>query len=103
MATSATLTLAELKDLETIALGGRSRTYKPELIDFVHSGEAYRSIMDREPWKHKKVDSVYNSFNNNLKALRFENPEWPDIQVVKKDTEIYLVNLPALQGRLGDD
>lgn len=103
MATSATLTPAELKDLYNSVRSGRSRSYKPELIDFVESGEAYRTIMDREPWSGKKIDSVFNSFNNNLRTLKAENPGWPDIQLSKKDDQIYLVNMPVLTGALSED
>lgn len=94
-ATVATLTLAELKE---IAAGGKTRQYKPTIIGFVKSGEVYVNVMDDIAFADKKIDSVYNSFNNNLKILKSENPDWPHVEVKKEGSMVLLINMTALQG-----
>jgi hypothetical protein len=94
-ATVATLTLAELRE---IAAGGKTRQYKPTIITFVKSGEIYQNVMDDIAFADKKIDSVYNSFNNNLKTLKSENENWPHIEVKKEGNMVLLINMTALQG-----
>ena len=100
MPTSATLTLAELKE---IAAGGKTRQYKPTIINFVHSNELYLNVMDDIAFADKKIDSVYNSFNNNLKTLKSENPSWPHIEVKKEGNMVLLINMTVLQGAVEED
>lgn len=100
MSTSATLSLAELKELEQIAAGGRSTMYKPTLISFVQSNDVYQDVMEQYPFSEKKIDSVFNSFNNNLKELKRENPDWPHIELKKADGKVLLINMTALQGAI---
>lgn len=93
--TVATLSLSQLKE---IAAGGKTRQYKPTVISFVKSGEVYTNVMDDIAFSEKKIDSVFNSFNNNLKTLKSENPDWPTIQVRKEGNMVLLINMTALQG-----
>lgn len=93
--TTATLSLAELRE---IASGGKTRSYKPTVISFVQSGELYRNVMEDIAFSEKKIDSVYNSFNNNLKTLKSENPQWPHIEVKKEGNMVLLINMTVLQG-----
>ena len=98
--TSATLTPAQLKE---ILSGGKTREYKPTIITFVQSGELYRNVMEDVVFESRKIDSVYNSFNNNLKTLRSENPTWPHIEVKKEGSMVLLINHTVLQGAIADD
>lgn len=96
----ATLSLADIK---AIASEGKTRAYKPEILNFVHSGAVYRDVMEVLPFSEKKIDSVFNSFNNNLKVLKSENPDWPDIQVRKQDAMVLLINMTVLEGELASE
>lgn len=98
--TSATLTKAEIME---ILAGGRTTTYKPTIISFVKSGELFLDVMQQSPFNAKKIDSVFNSFNNNLKLLKAENPEWPTIEVRKEGAMCLLINVTALSGDVTDD
>lgn len=93
--TNGRLTLAELKE---IAAGGKTRQYKPTIIRFVKSGEIYENVMEDIAFADKKIDSVFNSFNNNLKTLKSENPDWPHIELKKEGNMVLLINMTALQG-----
>lgn len=95
----AALSLAEIK---AIASKGKTRAYKPEILNFVHSSEAYRDVMVLLPFSEKKIDSVYNSFNNNLKTLKSENPDWPHIEVCKENDMVLLINMTVLEGELSE-
>jgi len=94
-ATVATLTLAELRE---IAAGGKTRQYKPTIITFVKSGDLYLNVMEDIAFSEKKIDSVFNSFNNNLKTLKSENPDWPHVELKKEGNMVLLINMTALQG-----
>src|SRR6266436_6198941 len=100
METTATLSLSDLK---AIASGGKTRAYKPDIISFVKSNELYKDFMLDLPYSEKKIDSVYNSFNNNLKELKSQNPDWPHIEVKKEGTMVLIINMTALEGAATDE
>lgn len=98
---STVLTMTELQEL---IAGGRTTTYKPTIINFVKNDELYLDVMTIHPFSEKKIDSVYNSFNNNLKLLKSENPQWPHIEVRKTNNGmVLLLNVTKMQGETEGD
>lgn len=101
---SSELSLAEIKDLLS---GGKTRLYKPTIIDFVSRNEVYIDCMENPAFAEKKIDAVMASFGNNLKILRLQNPDWPVLQVKKVQKPdgkfgVFLVNVTLLQGQLAE-
>lgn len=94
---SASLTPAQLKD---ILSSGKTREYKPTIIAFAKSEDLYQNVMELPVFESRKIDSVYNSFNNNLKELKAENPHWPMIEVKKAGDQVLLINMTKLQGEM---
>ena len=94
---SATLTPSQLKE---ILAGGKTREYKPTIINFVKSNELYLDCMTLPSFEGRKIDSVHNSFNNNLKELRGDNPDWPTIEVKKSGNQVLLINMTRLAGEM---
>lgn len=96
----ATLSITQLQELLS---GTKTRSYKPELIDFVKSEQPYRDVMESPVFAGKKTASVVLSFTNNYKTLKAENPNWPDIAIVAKTdadkTEhVFLINKTIIAG-----
>lgn len=104
MTTTVTNGVLTRDEIAEILAGGRTTTYKPTIINFVKSEELYLNVMELVPFNSKKVDSVYNSFNNNLKTLKVDNPDWPHIELRKtNDGKVLLINLTLLQGDMDED
>jgi hypothetical protein len=98
------LNLSEIKDLLN---SGKSRLYKPCIIEFVKSDEIYEDMMQNPAFTEKNASSVFQSFKNNLDKLVRDNPDWPHIEVKKAEKDgkelVLLINMTLLAGAVADE
>jgi hypothetical protein len=86
-----TLTAA---DITALLAGTRTRgAVADRLRQFAASDELAVDLMTEAQFSQKKVDSLYNSVNQNLKTIRSENQDFPNLKVVKREDSLFVINV----------